>query len=483
VNAALGILAAFLVAAFALGLLARRGRSMSFEQWSVGGRGFGAVFVFLLMAGEIYTTFTFLGASGWAYGRGAPAFYILAYGAVAYSISYFLLPPLWRYATRHRLHSQADFFAHRYDSTALGVIVALVSVAAMLFYLVLQLKGLGLIVSETSYGRIGVPAAVWLSVGVLVVYVVLSGVHGSAWTAVLKDVMILGVAVALGVHLPIHYYGGYAKMFAAIERAHPGFLALPDHGASPAWFVSTVALSALGFYAWPHAFASVYTARHEEVFRKNAAVMPLYQLVMLFIFFVGFAAIGVVPGLTGASADLSLLRIARATYPPALVGLIGAAGLLTALVPGSMLLLTMSTVLAKNVIRPLARVNDERTVGRLARGLVAPVALGGVFATLRGGDAIVPLLLMGYNLVTQLFPAMLLGLFERTAVRREGVIAGVLAGVAVVAWLARSGFTLAKLLPTAPHVLTDLNIGIVALLANVLVMVGVSAAGALARGR
>ncbi len=47
---------------------------MNLEQWTVGGRGFGTVFVFLLMAGEIYTTFTFLGGSGWAYGKGGPAF-------------------------------------------------------------------------------------------------------------------------------------------------------------------------------------------------------------------------------------------------------------------------------------------------------------------------------------------------------------------------------------------------------------------------
>ena len=84
---ALLVLGFFLALSLALGLLARRGRTMSLEQWSVGGRGFGALFVFLLMAGEIYTTFTFLGGSGWAYGKGAPAFYILGYGALAYAIS------------------------------------------------------------------------------------------------------------------------------------------------------------------------------------------------------------------------------------------------------------------------------------------------------------------------------------------------------------------------------------------------------------
>ena len=60
---------------------------MSLEQWSVGGRTFGTLLVFLLLAGEVYTTFTFLGGSGWAYGRGAPAFYIVAYGSVAYVMS------------------------------------------------------------------------------------------------------------------------------------------------------------------------------------------------------------------------------------------------------------------------------------------------------------------------------------------------------------------------------------------------------------
>ena len=95
-NPALLVIALFLVLALVLGLLARRGRTMNLEQWTVGGRGFGALFVFLLMAGEIYTTFTFLGGSGWAYGRGAPAFYILCYGAVAYTLSYFLLPLVWR---------------------------------------------------------------------------------------------------------------------------------------------------------------------------------------------------------------------------------------------------------------------------------------------------------------------------------------------------------------------------------------------------
>ena len=474
-NPALVVIALFLALSFALGLLARRGRTMSLEQWAVGGRGFGALFVFLLMAGEIYTTFTFLGGSGWAYGRGAPAFYILCYGAIAYSISYFLLPVIWRYATAHQLHSQADFFVHKYGSPALGVLVSLVGVAALIPYLVLQMKGLGIIVSETSYGALSVPAAVWISVAALVVYVIISGVHGSAWTAVVKDIMILAVAVALGLYLPWRYYGGLGPMFEAIERARPGFLALPAKGMSVSWFVSTVLLTSLGFYMWPHAFASTYTAKAESVFRKNATVMPLYQLVLLFVFFTGFAAILQVPGLTGAQADLSLLKVSKLAFPPLVVGLIGAAGLLTALVPGSMILMTACTILAKNVYRPLAPRASEQAIATLARALVPAVALVAVYFTLSGGEAIVPLLLLGYNFVTQLFPSLLLSLPAKPLATPAGVMAGIVTGVATIAWTSLSGTTLAKLFPSWPSGITDLNVGIVAMIANIVVLLVVSA--------
>lgn len=473
-NLPLLIIAAFLALSFALGLLARRGRTMSLEQWSVGGRGFGPVFVLLLMAGEIYTTFTFLGGSGWAYGKGAPAFYILCYGAVAYTISYFLLPVVWRYATKHQLHSQPDFLVSKYQSRPLGIVVALVSVTALVPYLVLQLKGLGIILSEMSYGTLSVSAAIWISVAVLVVYVILSGVHGSAWNAVVKDIMILAVAVGLGVYLPLHYYGSYGAMFSAIEQAHPGFLQLPAKGMSASWFVSTVLLNALGFYMWPHAFASAYTAKSGDTFRKNAVIMPLYQLVLLFVFFVGFAAILQVPGLTGAQADLSLLRICKQTFSPALVGFIGAAGLLTALVPGSMILLSAATILAKNVYRELAPSTSEATVGWLARALVPVVALLAVVFALHGGDALVPLLLLGYNLVTQLFPAVLLSLPEQPLATGAGAVAGILTGVGTIAYTSLTGTTFAKLFPTWPSVVTDVNIGVVAMVLNVVVLVVVS---------
>lgn len=481
---ALIIVAAGFVLAIGLGLYARVGREMGLEQWTVGGRGFGTALVFLLMAGEIYTTFTFLGGSGIAYGKGGPAYYILCYLTLAYITSYWMLPPVWRYAKQHGLYTQPDFFARKYGSRALGILVALVGIVALVPYLVLQFKGLGIIVSTASYGAISSTGAVWIGAAALTAYVVVSGVHGSAWTAVIKDTSILGLVIFLGIYLPIHYYGGYEGLFGAIEAAKPGFLALPERGQSPTWFSTTVLLTALGGYMWPHTFASLYTAREPGAFRRNAVILPIYQLINLFVFMIGFTAVLQVPGLTGPDVDLSLFKLSLESFPPWFIGVIGAVGVLTALVPGSMILIAGVTLIANNLVRPLRPAMDDAATARLCKILVPVLALVCVGFTLGGGDTIVQLLLMGYNFVTQLFPCFITSLMRRNPLDHRAAMAGIIAGVATVAITVLSGFSLSSLPFLGP--LQDVNVGIVALVVNLLVTAAVAQAiraGSTARAR
>jgi len=474
-NGALIGIAGAVILALGLGFLARRGRQMGLEQWTVAGRSFGAPLVFLLMAGEIYTTFTFLGGSGFAYGRGGPTYYILCYGTLAYVMSYFLLPPIWRYARDNGLYSQSDFFVRKYNSPALGVLVSLVGIVALIPYLVLQFKGLGIIVEIAGYGAIASTPAVWVGAAVATAYVMVSGVRGSAWTAVAKDAMILVVVVFLGTYFPLHYYGGIGAMFAAVEAATPGFTVLPAHGESVWWFSSTVLLTTLGFYMWPHTFASIYTARNTSVIRKNAVFLPLYQLILLFVFFAGFAAILQVPGLKGADVDLALFKLSVKTFDPWVVGVIGAAGVLTALVPGSMILTAAATLLANNLYRVVDPSAADARVLRVAKVLVPLVALVAVYFTLKGGQTIVALLLMGYSFVTQLFPALVLSLARNNRITRAAAAAGIVAGVATVAAVSLTHSTIGTLFAALPVEIKELNVGIVALAVNVVVMMAVSA--------
>lgn len=479
------ILAVTAVLALALAVLASRrqatdtpGGTTELEKWSIGGRQFGAVLVFLLLAGEVYTTFAVLGGSGWAYGKGGAALYVVAYCPLAFVLSYWLLPKIWRYAKRTGAVSQSDFFATAYRSPQLGVVVTVVGVIAMVPYLTLQLTGISLIASEMSYGRVSPTAAAICGGVLLTVYSVVGGLRGAALNAVIKDILILLTVLALAVYLPIHLYGGIGPMFRAVEAANPGHTMLRSEiGFGVPWFISTVLLSAVAFYLWPHLFVATFAAKREQVFRRNAVLLPLYNLLLLFTLIIGFTALASTPGLASGSAqDLALLRLVKDVFDPTVVGVVGAAGLLTALVPGAVLATTISALLARNVYLPVRPHATDKQVSRLARWLVPAVVAFAVVLVFRGGTTLVNLLLVGYTYIAQMLPALLGGFARRNPFEKWGAGAGIVAGVVVASVSAFGGIGRAQLATFLPEGLAEINIGVYALALNLVVAFGVSAA-------
>jgi len=421
------------------GFLARSRHKMDLEQWTVGGRGFGYALVWLLMAGEIYTTFTFLGASGWAYSKGGPVLYILAYQPLMYVVSFYILPQVWEVGRKYCLQTQADFFQTRFGNTYLTAFVALVGVVFLVPYLQLQLTGLGLIVEVASFGAIHRTTAMVVAFGLVAAFVFVSGVRGVAWASIIKDILLLFAAIFVGVAVPHIYFGGIGNMFTALAHAKPAHLTMPGATANlgHTWFVSSVLLTAVGFFVWPHYFAAVYTARSGNILRRNAVFMPLYSITMPLMFFVGFTAVLVVPGLS--NGDLSLLTIVRKSFPAWLLGIVGGAGALTAMVPAAIQLLSGATLYAKNLYRPILapRATDQQ-VARLAKVMVLILTLGALFFAIYTSVSLVSLLLLGYAGVAQLFPGVVLGLYSKR-VTTAGIFAGLVTGIALATFLMLAG--------------------------------------------
>ena len=437
------VIIGFVAVSALVGVLGRGRGAMNVERWSVGGRRFGVLIVWLLMAGEIYTTFTFLGASGWAYSRGAPAFYILAYGTIAYIISFFLLPPVWRTAKRLGLHTQPDFFQARYGSPALTSLTVLIAVVSIVPYLQLQLAGLGKVVEIASAGAISSTVAIVAAFAVTCVFVYTSGIKGIAWVAIIKDVAMLVAVGVIGFGLPAMYFGGIGRMFAELMRQHPTYLVFPGGTTTMGvgWVVSTILLTGMGFYCWPHTFASAFSAKDDRTLRRNAVIMPLYQLPVLLVFFVGFTALLVIPGLK--DPDTALLALVTKSYPGWFAGFIGGAGAVTAMVPAGMLLLGAATLVAKNLYRPLrgSPVTEEHLM-RATRGFMLLIAVAALALALWSPNELVRLLILGYDGVAQLFPAVVLGVFARRVTARPvmlGLVAGIVVVIALI-WMGNDPF-------------------------------------------
>ena len=414
------------------GIYAGRRRQMNLEQWAVAGRGFGLVFVWLLMAGEIYTTFAFLGASGWAYSKGWPTLYILAYLVLAYVISFFILPDIWEVGRKFSLHTESDFFQQCYGSKYLASLVAIVGVLFIVPYLQLQLTGLGIIVEVASFQAISRPLAMLIAFVIVAGFVFSSGIRAVAWVSVLKDSLMLIAAFSIGIGIPYHYFGGIRPMFAALTQTKAAHLTMPGSTANMghAWFVSTVLLTACGFYMWPHSFGSVFTAKSGDTLRRNAVIMPLYGITLPLLFFVGFTAILVIPRLK--NGDLALLTLVRQTFSPWFLGVVGGAGALTAMVPAAVMILCAATLFAKNFFRPLFRpamTDDE--VAKLAKVMVVVVTGVALYFAIYSSTTLVGLLLLAYDGIAQFFPGVIFGLYWKRATS-TGVFGGILAGVGLV---------------------------------------------------
>ncbi|HXW76448.1 MAG TPA: hypothetical protein VEJ20_03470 [Candidatus Eremiobacteraceae bacterium] len=456
---ALGVVAS----AVLVGAFGARGKRGDPRDFLVAGRSFGSLLLWLLLAGEIYTTFTFLGAAGWAYGKGAPIFYVLCYGPIAYIIGFFVMPLVWRVAKHYDLLTVGDLFAERYASKPLGAFVALVGFVFLVPYVTLQLTGLEVLLQIAGYGSFDADRAVVVAVIVMAAFVFVTGLRGTAWTSIAKDALVLCAVAFAGIALPMRFFGSPAGVIARVETLHPGWLTLHASNVySPAWFVSTVLLTGATFFLWPQSMAAVYSAKSADALRRNYIFLPAYQIMLVLMIFAGLTALLVMPGLTGADVDKSFVLVVARHYPPWVLGAVAGAGCLAALVPVCGQLLAAAGLAVKNILVDGARWRPSALAETLAmRICVVVVAIAALVLWAFLKTTLVELLLIAYNGIAQCIPGVAFAFWWPRATP-AGIAAGIATGILVLVAFAQE------------PVLAGINTGVVALAANGIVAALVS---------
>lgn len=471
---ALIVLFIFIVGTAILGAIpGLKSKNMNAENWAVGGRNFGRWLNWFIMAGEVYTAFAFLGASGWAYSRGGPTFYILAYGALAYMVGFHILPKICEYGHRHQLVTQGDLVEYIYNSRGLGILLSCIGVAFLLPYLQLQLTALGLIVEAASFGAISRVTAMIIAFVMVALFVFVSGIKGVASTAVVKDVTMMGAMLFFGIYLPYHYFGGIGEMFAQLETLKPSFLTFPGgtKNLDVVWGMSTLVVTAVGFYMWPHFSTNTFSAKDKNVPKHNAVWLPVCHLFLIFPMLVGFTAVMVYADKPLQVADMAFLYLVRDTFPAWVLGVVGGAGALACMIPAADLLLSTSLLVSRNIYVKGLRRGDENVdaehMKQVARYLILILTGIALYLSIFHAKLLVNLLLTGYSGVTQFFPLLVFGMFWKHS-SRLGAIAGLLVGEFLVFYL-----MLNKMDPF-PFMGMHFNGGFVALVANLLVFLVIS---------
>ncbi len=425
------IIFSWIILTLVVGILAGVKKKFTLDGYLVSGRSLGFVFLYVLLAGEIYSAYAFLGVGGWGYSYGMPIMYALGYGTMAYAFGYFFAEYVWRAGKGFGFVTQADFFRKRYNSKFLAVLVALIGIVFNVPYLQLQLQGLGYILNVTSLGSISVNTGIVIGMLIMLVYVYTSGLRGIAWTNFMQSIMMFVIAWVILFSIPFIKFGGVGEMMKKLAEVKPSHLILSGKmGVN--WYVSTMVLCGLGFFMYPQMWPSIYSSKDIRSLKRTYAFLPLFSLFMIPVFLAGIAVL--TAGIKLPRADAAVLEAVKLVYPDWVLGIVGAAGFAAAASTASAIILTLAGLLSKNLYGMIKENASDRELVMVSRISVLIFGLTAMFLALYAGGRLVALLLLAYSGITQMFPGAFLGLFFKKF-NKVAVGAGLIAGLITVTYL------------------------------------------------
>jgi SSS family solute:Na+ symporter len=406
------------------------------EEWGLAGRSFGTWITWFLIGGDLYTAYTIIAVPALLYGSGAFGFFAVPYAVIAYPYMMVVMPRLWNVCHRHGYVTLADFVRGCYGNRWLSVAIAITGIMALMPYIALQLVGMKVVLAAMGLGG-EIPLV--LAFVILAIYTYSSGLRAPAVIAIVKDIMLYIMVIVALIVLPWKL-GGYARVFQLANQALATHTPAASIFLKPSQYLgySTLAIgSAIALMLYPHTATAVLSAKDGNVIRRNAALLPAYSLLLGLIALLGFIALaaGVVATDKNEAVPLLLLKM----FPEWFAGFCLAAIAVGALVPAAIMSIAAANLFTRNLLGEFKRTKlTDRGESTAAKIVSLAVKFGALAFVLKLPlTYAIELQLLGGIWTTQLFPAVVIGLFTRW-MRPWALLAGWAAGMIWGTWMAAS---------------------------------------------
>jgi SSS family solute:Na+ symporter len=465
----------------------RAGDLTQLHEWGLGGRRFGTFVTWFLLGGDLYTAYTFIAVPALVYGAGALGFFAVPYTILIYPLLYLVFPRLWSLAHKHGYVTSSDVVLGRYGNKWLALAVGVTGIIATMPYIALQLVGMQVVIGAMGVSGEGLMGDLPLIIAfiILAAFTYTSGLRAPAMIAVVKDLLIYLVVIAVMIFVPLKL-GGFGPVFSAVPAAKLT-LAAPVGDTYGAYSVyATLALgSALALFLYPHSLTAILSSSSAGAIRRNAALLPAYSLVLGFLALLGFMAVALHVGSNSAFADgfkqygnnFAVPALILSIFPGWFAGVAFAAIAIGALVPSAIMSIACANIFSRTIYRgflaPHATNAQESSVAKIASLVVKVGAL--VFIIFVPVPYALQFQLLGGLWMIQVLPSVILGLYLRM-LNGWAMLAGWAVGTAVGTWMASTTsfkaavFTLSFFGVSFPG-----YIALWALIANVVVSIVLSA--------
>jgi SSS family solute:Na+ symporter len=425
----LGVGIVYLLVLFVIGWWSYRRTLPTPEDFFMAGRAFGSVALVLVVYATNMTAFYMLGTPGNAYRQG-----IGTYGYIAFS-SALVVPAMfylvgyraWLVGKHYGYMTPPELYGARWQSPAVALVLFVLLALYTIPYVITSVIGAGLALESLTQGQISFQ---WGAVAVLVItmlYTVFGGMRGTAWTSVFQGLVFMIIGL-LSFVMIAQALGGFEQITQRVWQERPELLQREGNFDPKVWF-SFVFIAPLAVIAFPHVFMRLLIGKTHKTLKVLTVVYPLlFLLTWPPVIYIGLWGSVVFPGLDTKASDAVLPMMVARLLPTIMLALVMAAIWAVIMSTLDAMLLTLSTMLTRDVLRRFfPKLTQEKTrevaLGRLFVILVAGLALWG--ALIRPGTiyAIATFAFTGFAL---LVPAMIGGLYWK-----RSTAAGALASMVI----------------------------------------------------
>ena len=208
------VIALYMVALIALGLLSQLVLRLTVADYFVASRGLGSVMLLMSLIGTTMTAFALIGSSGEAWESGIVVYGKMAsWSGIIHAAMYFLIGiKLWAFGKKYGYVTQIQFFRDRFESDRLGLLLFPILVALLVPYILVGVISSGTALQQVTAGafpdwfkfedaKLAGAIPYWLgslvTCVVVLYYISAGGVRGTAWVNALQTVIFLVLGCAM----------------------------------------------------------------------------------------------------------------------------------------------------------------------------------------------------------------------------------------------------------------------------------------------
>jgi SSS family solute:Na+ symporter len=347
------------------------------------------------------------------------------------------MPRLWSLSREKGYITASDFVKDRFSSKILSILIAMTGIISLLPYIALQIVGmqsvLTVMLSGIANSNTVEEISLLIAFVILAAFTYTSGLRGATLTAVFKDILIWITVIALIVVVPLSVGGGFAS---ALENVNKQTYVTLSESLVPG-YTTLVLGSALALYLYPHAINGVLSSESAQKLRTSTALLPLYGVGLAIMALMGILVYAVPSAMNFLSqfpensrGILVVPSLILYTMPGWFSGIDLLGIFVGGLVPAAIMAMSQASLLTRNIIKeikPNMPASSEIRITKISSTAFKFIALGFVFIV--PATYAISLQLLGGILIVQILPAVFFGLYVKSSLRKEPLIAGLLVGI------------------------------------------------------